>query len=65
MKKPTIVVIINRKAVTTLNGKYINACFPNTVELPQQKASNKVFAKRVENWINKGLNKNFSTDLQD
>ena len=31
----------------------------------EQKASNKVFAKRVENWINKGLNKNFSTDLQD
>ena len=29
----------------------------------EQKASNKVFAKRVENWINKGLNKNFRTDL--
>ena len=37
---PTIVVIIKRKAVTTLYGKKINACFPSTVELPQQKAAN-------------------------
>ncbi len=31
----------------------------------EKKASNKVFAKRVENWINKGLNKDLSLDLQD
>ena len=41
MNRPIIVVNINRKAVTTLNGKKINACFPSTVELPQQKAANK------------------------
>ena len=41
MNEPTIVVIINRIAVTRLNDKQINACFPNTVELPQQKAANK------------------------
>ena len=41
MNRPTIVVNINRKAVTTLNGKKINACLPSTVELPQQKAANK------------------------
>ncbi len=31
----------------------------------EKKASNKVFAERVENWINRGLNKNLSTNLQD
>ncbi|MBW3042415.1 glycosyltransferase [Prochlorococcus marinus] len=29
----------------------------------ESKASNEVFAKRVESWINKGLNKNLLTDL--
>ena len=36
---PTMVVIIKRKAVTKLKGKYCKACFPSTVELPQQKAA--------------------------
>jgi len=31
----------------------------------ERKASNKVFAARVENWINKGLNKNPSADFVD
>tara|TARA_B100000700_G_scaffold329069_1_gene449147 strand:- start:1819 stop:2934 length:1116 start_codon:yes stop_codon:yes gene_type:complete len=31
----------------------------------EEKASNKVFAKRVENWINKGLNNNLSAKLKD
>ena len=31
----------------------------------EKKASNKVFAERVENWINKGLNKNLSTDFSN
>ena len=31
----------------------------------EKKASNKVFAKRVESWILKGLNNNFISDLQD
>jgi len=31
----------------------------------EKHASNNVFAERVENWINKGLNKNLSTDLND
>ncbi len=31
----------------------------------EKKASNKVFAKRVESWIKKGLNKNLSGNLQD
>ncbi len=31
----------------------------------EKKASNKVFAERVENWINKGLNNDLSRDLQD
>ena len=31
----------------------------------EKKASNIVFAERVENWINKGLNKNLSADFQD
>jgi len=31
----------------------------------EKKASNKVFAERVETWINKGLNKDFSKNLKD
>jgi len=31
----------------------------------EKKASNKVFAERVENWINKGLNKKLFEDFQD
>ena len=31
----------------------------------EKKASNKVFAERVENWINKGLNKNISSDFHN
>ncbi len=31
----------------------------------EKKASNKVFAERVENWLNKGLNKKISEDIQD
>jgi len=31
----------------------------------EKNASNKVFAKRVENWINKGLNKNISADFHN
>jgi len=31
----------------------------------EQKATNKVFAKRVENWLDKGLNKKISADIQD
>ena len=31
----------------------------------EKKASNKVFAKRVEDWLNKGLNKKVSADFQD
>ncbi len=31
----------------------------------EKNATNKVFAKRVENWINKGLNKNISEDFQN
>ena len=31
----------------------------------EKKASIQVFAERVENWINKGLNNNFSSDFQD
>ena len=37
----------------------------NCREWFERKASNKVFAERVENWINKGLNKHFSKDLQE
>ena len=33
-------MIINLNAVIRLNGKYVNACFPRTVELPQQNAAN-------------------------
>ena len=29
----------------------------------EKNASNKVFAERVENWINKGLNKNIFEDF--
>ena len=31
----------------------------------EKKATNKVFAERVENWLNKGLNKKISADFQD
>jgi len=31
----------------------------------EKNASNRVFAERVENWINKGLNKNISADFQN
>ncbi len=31
----------------------------------EKKATNKVFAKRVENWLHKGLNKKISTDFQN
>ena len=31
----------------------------------EKKATNKVFAERVENWLNKGLNKKISEDFQD
>ena len=37
----------------------------NCREWFEKKASNKVFALRVENWINKGLKNNFSMDLND
>ena len=36
----------------------------NCREWFEKKASNKVFAERVENWIYKGLSQNFSTDLK-
>ncbi len=31
----------------------------------EKKATDKVFAERVVNWLNKGLNKKISTDFQD
>ena len=37
----------------------------NCREWFEKNATNKVFAERVENWINKGLNKNISEDFQN
>ena len=31
----------------------------------EKKATNKVFAERVENWLNRGLNNNFSAEFED
>ena len=46
------------KSVSNINRRNCRIWF-------EQNASNKVFAERVERWINKGLNNNLSTDLQD
>ena len=44
----------------TKEDKVLAKIDKNTIE---KKATNKVFAERVENWLNKGLNKNLSEDF--
>ena len=46
------------KSISEIKRKNCRAWF-------EKKATSKVFAERVENWLHKGLNKKISADLQD
>jgi UDP-glucose:tetrahydrobiopterin glucosyltransferase len=46
------------KSISEIKRKNCRAWF-------EKKATSKVFAERVENWLYKGLNKKISADFQD